>query len=47
MFAIYPFKSTIRFTKGDRIGQGVFLPYTITDSDTAAGARTGGFGSTS
>ena len=30
---------------GDRIGQGVFLNYLITDNDNAIGARTGGFGS--
>ena len=47
MFAIYPFKNTVTFKKGDRIGQGVFLPYATTDSDAAAGTRTGGFGSTS
>ena len=30
---------------GDRIGQGVFLKYLITDNDNASGVRTGGFGS--
>ena len=31
--------------KGDRIGQGVFMKYLITDDDNATGDRTGGFGS--
>lgn len=30
---------------GDRIGQGVFTKYLITDDDNANGDRTGGFGS--
>ena len=30
---------------GDRIGQGVFSKYLITDDDNATGERTGGFGS--
>lgn len=30
---------------GDRIGQGVFSKYLITDDDNASGERTGGFGS--
>lgn len=35
-----------KITRGDRIGQGVFVKYgTIKDDDTA-GLRTGGFGST-
>lgn len=32
--------------KGDKIGQGVFMKYEITDDDDAEGERTGGFGST-
>lgn len=32
--------------RGDRIGQGVFMKYLITDDDNATGERTGGFGST-
>ena len=32
--------------KGDRIGQGVFSKYLITDDDQAMGERVGGFGST-
>ena len=31
--------------KGDRIGQGVFMHYLITDDDAAEGYRNGGFGS--
>jgi dUTP pyrophosphatase len=31
---------------GDRIGQGVFTKYLITDDDNATGERSGGFGST-
>lgn len=31
---------------GDRIGQGVFQKYLITDDDNTVGERTGGFGST-
>ena len=30
---------------GDRIGQGVFGKYLVTDDDNATGERTGGFGS--
>ena len=32
--------------KGDRVAQGIFLPFLITTGDAATGARTGGFGST-
>ncbi|WEV45120.1 dUTP diphosphatase [Streptococcaceae bacterium ESL0687] len=32
--------------KGDRIAQGVFMPYLVADGDLASGERTGGFGST-
>jgi dUTP pyrophosphatase len=31
--------------RGDRIGQGVFMKYLITDDDSATGDRIGGFGS--
>lgn len=31
--------------RGDRIGQGVFMKYLITDDDNATGDRVGGFGS--
>jgi dUTP pyrophosphatase len=37
-----PFK----FSKGDKIGQGIFTEYFLTDNDYAEGKRTGGFGST-
>ena len=33
-------------TKGDRLAQGVFVKYLITDDDTASGVRSGGIGST-
>ena len=32
--------------KGERVGQGIFTKYLITDDDNAKGDRTGGFGST-
>ena len=32
--------------EGDRIAQGIFLPFGVTRSDNAFGRRTGGFGST-
>ena len=32
--------------EGDRIAQGIFLPFGVTRSDSAVGKRTGGFGST-
>ena len=31
---------------GDKLGQGIFVKYGITDDDTAEGERTGGVGST-
>lgn len=37
----------IQIKKGDIIGQGIIKSYLTTDDDAAAGARTGGFGSTS
>ena len=37
-----PFK----FSKGDKIGQGIFTEYFLIDKDYADGKRTGGFGST-
>ena len=37
----------IQIKKGDKIGQGIFLPYYKTDDDAAKGTRKGGFGSTS
>ena len=32
--------------KGDKIGQGIFLPYELPSDDDAGGTRSGGFGST-
>jgi len=37
----------IQLKRGDKIGQGIILPYYVTNDDTAAGRRIGGFGSTS
>lgn len=37
----------IQIKKGDIIGQGILLPYEITEDDTPGEKRTGGFGSTS
>lgn len=39
-----PFDVSIK--KGERIGQGIFLPFLKADQDVASGERTGGFGST-
>lgn len=47
MFAFYnlfPFDITIE--KGEKIGQGVFEKFLVTDDDEANGKRSGGFGST-
>ena len=47
-FQIYnlsPFN--IQIKKGEAIGQGIILPYAVTEDDVAGGARMGGFGSTS
>ena len=47
MFAFYNFKSEpVTITKGERIGQGIFMKYYTADDDNAEGERTGGFGST-
>ena len=37
----------IELHRGDRIGQGIILPYLITEDDEAGGVRVGGMGSTS
>ncbi|MGX7030682.1 dUTP diphosphatase [Vagococcus zengguangii] len=34
-----------KIAKGDRIGQGIFLPFLKADQDVTLGDRTGGFGS--
>lgn len=36
----------VTIKKGDKIGQGIFQQFLITDDDFAEGTRTGGFGST-
>lgn len=36
----------IKINKGEAIGQGIILPYGITEDDIASGVRVGGFGST-
>ena len=41
---IFPFD--IKIKKGERICQGIFEQYLLTDDDTAEGERTGGHGST-
>lgn len=47
MFAFFNFKDKdVEIKKGDRIGQGMFQKYLVTDNDVAEGERTGGFGST-
>lgn len=47
MFQVYNYtdKDTV-IHKGERIGQGVFLRYGLTDDDMVNTLRTGGFGST-
>ena len=37
---------TIEIKKGEKLGQGIFINYHVTDDDNATGERTGGFGST-
>jgi dUTP pyrophosphatase len=51
MFQVYNIKrplpeNTVVLHKGDRIGQGVFVRYGLTDDDMVERVRTGGFGST-
>ena len=51
MFQVYNFTDKdVVIEAGERIGQGVFLPFAITDEDAEIGTtnaiRTGGFGST-
>ena len=46
MFQVYNItKNPVTIKKGERIGQGVFIKYLLTDNDQAGGKRTGGFGS--
>lgn len=44
LFNFSPYNMMIK--KGEKIGQGIILPYGTTEDDAAAGSRTGGFGST-
>lgn len=47
-FSYYNFFLTdVLIKKGDKIGQGIFQKFLLTDNDNAEGERTGGFGSTS
>ena len=41
------FQYDITLHRGDKIGQGIILPYYLAEGDAAAATRTGGFGSTS
>jgi dUTP pyrophosphatase len=43
-YNLFPFDITIE--KGEKIGQGVFEKFLVTDDDEAIGKRSGGFGST-
>ena len=47
MFPFYNVgKEPIVIKKGDKLGQGIFMKYGLTDNDNAEGERVGGFGST-
>ena len=37
---------TVVLEAGERVVQGVFMPFLLIDGDKATGTRTGGFGST-
>lgn len=39
-------KEPIVIEKGEKLGQGIFMDYYITDDDEASGVRIGGIGST-
>ena len=45
IFNLSPFH--IKINKGEAIGQGIILPYGVTEDDCPGGVREGGFGSTS
>lgn len=46
-FLIYNLTPTNTYiSKGDKIGQGIFQKYFLTDNDNADGSRVGGYGST-
>ena len=44
IYNLSPFN--IQIKKGEAIGQGIILPFSITEDDIVMGDRTGGFGST-
>ncbi len=45
MFAMYNnFFTDIKIAKGERIGQGIFQKFLLTDDDVPGGTRLGGFG---
>ena len=44
IYNLSPFNLQIK--EGEAIGQGIILPYGVTEDDVACGERTGGFGST-
>jgi dUTP pyrophosphatase len=44
IYNLSPFN--IQIKEGEAIGQGIILPYNITDNDVVMGDRAGGFGST-
>ena len=47
MFAFYNVsKEPVTIEKGEKLGQGLFIKYGITDDDNAEGERKGGWGST-
>ena len=39
--------TTFYYKKGEKLAQGIFVPFLKTDSDNASGKRVGGYGSTS
>lgn len=46
-FAFYNLSNEpVVLKKGEKMGQGIFINFGITDNDNAEGERTGGFGST-
>ena len=44
IYNLSPFN--IQIKEGEAIGQGIILPYGVTEDDVSTGERTGGFGST-
>lgn len=47
MFGFYNLSNeTVVLEKGEKLGQGIFIKYGITDNDNTTGIRCGGFGST-